>query len=146
MNPLAPHKCPDCGADAYIGLNQVECTSGACRHFHSSFADENTPTEPLLFVNPELQAAVAAYVAASQAVSGPAPFDWGNHVNSVYADSVRTTLSGDRILKYQLPAGASGSCTIGEPHTDPQGVTWCVVSIDRFTDEIEIMRDPRSTP
>jgi hypothetical protein len=28
-----PHKCPECGAPAYVGLKDVKCTAWACKHF-----------------------------------------------------------------------------------------------------------------
>lgn len=31
---IAPNVCPECGAAAYVGMNNVECTNHNCRHHH----------------------------------------------------------------------------------------------------------------
>ena len=32
MSDRWPHKCPECGAPAYVGMNQVECVNRGCKH------------------------------------------------------------------------------------------------------------------
>lgn len=34
---MYPHECPECGMKAFVGLNLIDCTNRACRHFFKKF-------------------------------------------------------------------------------------------------------------
>jgi len=46
---LLEAKCPACGSEAYVGLNDVECTNPQCRHFKQSQNQQAVKTIEFLF-------------------------------------------------------------------------------------------------
>jgi hypothetical protein len=48
MNERYPHVCPvrDCGAPAYVGLNQIKCTGIFCAHWDPDSRQSDRMPEP----------------------------------------------------------------------------------------------------
>jgi len=119
-------KCPECGYMATVGLYSVKCiVVGSCQNFDQRESDRWVSLRDEL-VMPMLK---------FPNLDG----DW----HDVVENDTPIADNGKGEWTYQLPRGESWQCYIGDQHTSSNGITYCVVGIDRTVDQITIAWDKR---
>jgi hypothetical protein len=143
-----PDVCHECGCVAWTGLIHVHCVNAACRlgseenasEYHDLLASHDHEPGPKLNL-PTLDDLMPSTITWPNPLPpAPPPYDWGTHVENNPHTSVNA--KGNE-WTYRLPVGKCRTLYIGDYYTSSNGIRYCICALDRTTEEITIMMDPR---
>ena len=132
-----PDVCPECGCVAWTGPILIRCVNEKCRHGspkESSDYQELLENDAKAHPGNQFDSEDTFYPYKQHFV-----FDLRDYVEN---SNPTHTNTADTEWTYQLPVGGARNHMIGD-WFESSGTRYCICKLDRTTDELTIMQDPR---